>query len=105
MKISELPAKTSANDSDILVIVQNGETVHVNKADFIKQVTTINAQDLTATSLTVTDGTIENVVIGGKRTPTSSTEVIAQGSVFFDDDYMYIAVQDNLIKRIPLEAF
>ena len=39
------------------------------------------------------------------KTPASSSDVVAAGTIFWDSDYIYIAVGDNLIKRAALTSF
>lgn len=38
-------------------------------------------------------------------TPANSTITVTKGTQFYDDDYFYIAVANNTLKRIALEAF
>jgi hypothetical protein len=39
------------------------------------------------------------------RTPASSSEVSYGGEIFFDSTYLYVVIANNLIRRIPLNAF
>lgn len=40
-----------------------------------------------------------------KTTPANSTITISQGRMFFDENYLYIAVANNSLKRIALSSF
>lgn len=43
VKISELTTATSANNNDVLPIVQNGETKQISKGNFLKELNTANS--------------------------------------------------------------
>lgn len=38
-------------------------------------------------------------------TPASSIDVVPRGTIWFDINYLYIAVADNTIKRVALSTF
>ena len=40
-----------------------------------------------------------------KTTPANSTVTMTQGRIFFDEDYLYIAVANNTLKRVALSSF
>ena len=40
-----------------------------------------------------------------RKTPSSSTDTGSAGEVFFDDDYLYVYVQDNQCKRLALSTW
>lgn len=39
------------------------------------------------------------------RTPATSSDTVSEGTIFWDSSYLYIAVGDNLIKRVALTTF
>lgn len=88
-KISELTALTSASEDDLLVIVDNPSGTAATKK--------ITVGNLFGNSQA-------NVVIHGV-TPANSTITIKQGTLLYSNSYLYIAVANNEIKRIPLESF
>jgi hypothetical protein len=45
------------------------------------------------------------VIVAGNATPANSTITITQGRIFYDNDYLYIAVANNTIKRVALSSF
>jgi hypothetical protein len=47
----------------------------------------------------------DTVRVRTSKTPATSSDTISQGTIFWDADYLYIAVGDNLIKRVALASF
>lgn len=45
------------------------------------------------------------LIISYKATPANSTPTIEQGTIFFDDNYLYVATSNNTLKRLSLSAF
>jgi hypothetical protein len=45
-----------------------------------------------------------NVVIFN-QTPANSTVTIKKGTLLFDNNYIYVAIANNSLKRVPLESF
>jgi len=103
-KISELTALTAPSPDDLLVIVDspssNAITKKVTVGDFLanssSNVTVANTKYLSA----------NNLIIRRKQTPnSSSTPGELQGSVFFDDNFLYVVTTSGTIKRIALSSF
>lgn len=102
-KISELTAITSPSPDDLLVIVDspaaNAATRKVTVGNFLanssSNVTIANTKYLSA----------NNLIIRRKQTPNSSADAELQGSVFYDDNYLYVVTSNGTIKRIPLSSF
>jgi len=46
-----------------------------------------------------------NLVIRKKSTPITSGDTVGEGSIWWDATYLYIAVANNVIKRVALETF
>ncbi len=88
-KISELTVLTSASGDDLLVIVDDPSGTAVTKK--------ITVSNLFGNSQA-------NVVIYG-TTPANSAITIKQGTLMYNDSYLYVAVANNVIKRLPLESF
>lgn len=88
-KIAELTALTSAANNDLLII----EDVSAN----------------TTKKIVITDLTkvvvANTLVITGNSTPANSTATVTKGTLFYDTNYLYIAVANNTIKRVALDTF
>ena len=89
-KISELSSLVSPTGDDILLIVDNPAGTPVTKS--------VTVSNLLGNSSA-------NVVIYGNTTPANSAITIKKGTLIFDNDYLYVAVANNTIKRISLESF
>lgn len=46
-----------------------------------------------------------NVIIRKRITPVTSSDIVANGTIWFDGDYIYAAVANNVIRRAALESF
>lgn len=90
-KITELAAATSVANSDLLVIVADAAgtpiTKKITKSDFLSMVAS------------------NTLIMSNKSTPANSTITITQGTMFFDADYLYVAVSNNSLKRVSLTGF
>ena len=64
--------------------------------------TTITANTTVKGNLTVTT---DKIRIRTAKTPSSNTDSEGQGSIYWDSNYLYIAVGNAHIKRISLEVF
>lgn len=90
-KTSNLAVITSANTNDRIVVVSNtsGNT----------QTTTISVGNLFGNS---------NVIVKSSRISTpanSSAANVAQGGIYDDGTYLYIATANNTLKRVALSSF
>lgn len=102
-KISELVATTAPSSDDLLVIVDSPSANAVTK-----KVTVGNLFGNCSANVTVSNNAVlsaKNIVIRRKDTPSSSNTADTQGVLYFDDNYLYIAVSDGTIKRAPLTSF
>lgn len=118
-KVSQLPELVNPSSEDLLYIVDNPNGTPASKKITLKQFfgnvtsNTHVSQSFTVdgdTSLAgVTAETIhvsEVLVLGPKETPASSTDTAkASGTLFWDDNYLYIKVTGDVLKRIPLATF
>lgn len=90
-KITELNSAPNISSEDLLLVVTNptsntAETKKISVANFL-------------------GNNSANVVISNKSTPANSTITIKQGTVLFDNDYLYIATANNVLKRVTLNSF
>ena len=89
-KISELTALTAPAGEDLLVIVDDP----TGTSNATKKVTVSNLLGNSAANVA-----IRNV------TPANSTITVQQGTIFYDDTYIYIATSNNNLKRVSLSSF
>lgn len=127
-KISGLPYTTTAVAADVLPIVKNLATTPANfiikiedlfgdirtNVTLTQGIFTSNTANInTLTSNTVnsvnvisTSITANNVKLTGRITPSSNTGAgIDTNSMFIDNDYIYIKVGENRLKRVALSDF
>lgn len=45
------------------------------------------------------------LIIRRKITPDTSTDIVQGGTIWFDDNYIYVATSNNVIKRAALSSF
>lgn len=88
-KVSELTALTAPAGEDLLLIVDDPSGTPISK-----KVTVAN----------LLGNSSANVVIYNS-TPVNSTITVKKGTIMFDDIYLYVATQNNTLKRVSLESF
>ena len=88
-KTSELPTTNNAAADDRLVILKSPGGSPSTR--------TIEVSKLLGNSAA-------NVVIQN-ITPANSTITVTKGTVFFDNNYIYVAVANNSLKRLSLDSF
>jgi hypothetical protein len=92
-RISQLPEQSATSNNDLLIIDVAGATPSTRNiaiSNFFANVARISANLL---------------VLNQKQTPANSTITVAQGTMFFDNSYLYIATANNILKRVELTAF
>ena len=95
--IPELEENTAPAKVDLLVI-----EAYTSNTNTVTQKVTINSVLSNTANANVT---VENLKITKTDTPANSTISVAGGLVWFDSNYMYVAVANNSVKRISLESF
>jgi len=88
-KTSELPTTNSASGSDRVVILKDPAG-------------TPSTRTITVTNLF--GNSSANLVIRN-ITPANSTINVNAGTIFYDSSYLYIAVANNVLKRVSLQSF
>jgi hypothetical protein len=88
-KTSELPTTNNAVANDRIVILKDPSGTPSTR--------TIKVSDLLGNSAA-------NVVVQ-ETTPSNSTITIKKGTMLFDNNYLYIAVANNSLKRVALSTF
>lgn len=118
-KVTQLPTLTNPSSEDLLYIIDNPNVSPASKKITLKQFFgNVNSNTNISQSLNVVGDTTladleadkvvvsEVLVLGPKETPSSSTDTSkASGSLFWDDNYLYIKITGNVVKRIPLATF
>jgi hypothetical protein len=106
-KISELTAITSLSADDLIMVVNDP-----NGAPSSNKITVGNLFGNVRVSATFANAatfsanvTVTNFMINNKATPTSNTDNAQAGKVWYDNDYIYVAVANNSIKRVALSNF
>lgn len=102
-KISELTALTAPSPDDLLVIVDSPSSNAVTR-----KVTVGNLFTNSSSNVTVSDTkylSANNLIVRRKQTPNSSSDAELLGSIFFDDNYLYVVTSNGTIKRVSLNTF
>lgn len=106
-KISELTAITSLTADDLIMVVNdpNGSP-STNKITVSNLFGNVRVSATFANTTTFSSNTIvTNFMINNKATPASNTDNAQMGKMWFDEDYIYVAVANNSIKRVALSNF
>jgi len=72
-----------------LIVQSNGNLRAANSSTFISNLAVV----------------VGNLTSNDKRTPANSSITVQRGTLFHDDDYLYVAVSNNTLKRLPFESF
>lgn len=48
---------------------------------------------------------VATLLVGNTATPANSTITVAQGTIWYDANYIYCATANNTLKRVALTAF
>ena len=90
-KVSELSATSSVSVNDYIIIVTDTANTPTTKR------VTIN---------NFFGNTVANVFIQKIAEPANSTALtIKQGAILYDNNYLYVAIANNNVKRVALETF
>lgn len=98
LKPNQLPTSTNHTSNSYVIV-----TTVVN--------TTVLVSKLTLGALfsnVVFDYVVDNdhsLILKDKSTPVNSTTNVIAGRFWNDNNYLYIALSNNSIKRVPLESF
>jgi hypothetical protein len=100
-KATALTAATTMAANDIVYIVADpGGSPTSKKITVSNFYANVVVQARFANTLTA------NTLVFGKRsTPSTSSDTAANGSMWFDTNYIYCATANNTIKRVALSAF
>jgi len=113
-KVSELPTLTTAAGDDILYVVDAGGGTPVSKQislnDFYATVpanTTFTGTVTASSTVDVSNGivTLSTPTTVSSNNATTQLGAGRQGSIFWDEDFLYVAVSNTVIKRVALSVF
>lgn len=112
-KISELTAATTMAAADLIPIVADPSgspaTKKITLSNFYANVVVTakfsNTVTLAANVSSSASFTANNLFISYNATPASSGDTVSSGKIWFDTNYVYVAVANNTIKRITLSSF
>jgi hypothetical protein len=102
-KISEFSACNSPAANNLLVLVGNtsgtANTFRLTVSNLLgnSQANIVSSNDSYMSA--------KNLIIRKEQTPGSNSDVVYGGSVWWDANYLYVAIANNTIKRVPLETF
>lgn len=106
-KITGLTALTDISNDDLFVVVNDPSgtpaTRKITVGDLFGNVTMNVA--VTGTTTLTGNTTTTNLHITYDTTPTSSTDAVTKGKIWFDSNYIYVATANSNIKRVALQAF
>lgn len=116
VRISDLPLSTSISGEDLLMIVDSplsgGVTKRISFNDMIKEVNTpvLFSSNVTisgdmSVSTNTSFGNLHITVSATEPTPASSFHPAEKGRIWYDSDYIYVAIDDNTVKRAALSSF
>jgi len=113
-KVTELANLTAASSEDVFYVVDDPSGTPVSKKITAKNLFGAVPANTTFTHFTTFNNKVTAangvVTLATPTTPTSNnatTDLGAgmQGSIFWDSDYLYVAVSNTQIKRVALSVF
>ena len=97
-KISELVACTVPSSNDFVVLV-------ANSGSNTEKCSIQNFFNNSAANVTVNVARANQIFAVNSNTPSTSTDTVPKGRIWYDGNYLYIAIADDTIRRITLETF
>jgi hypothetical protein len=96
VKIDELAAANSVVANSRLLILQANTTANTVE---------LKLANVTTFFSNVSSVKVANLVLSTNSTPANSTITVPQGTMWYDTNYLYIAVANNTLKRVALTSF
>lgn len=93
-----------SNEAKRLVDVSNVNSVSQSDYLFVDASTAVRKAPV-GTVFANSSVQFGNVVIKNTSTPANSTANVAAGTIWFDANYVYVAVANSVIKRASLSSF
>jgi hypothetical protein len=111
-KFSAFPAASQIAANDLILVCRDPlgvpTTNTITYTTFFNNVSVNVTFSANVNALNVTSNVvIANTLISGfKNTPTNSISLSVQaGTIFFDNNYVYVATSNNTVKRSALSSF
>lgn len=112
-KITDLTAATTIASGDLIPIVSDPSgspaTKKITLSNFYANVVVTakfaNTVTLTAAVTSNNSLTANNLYITYRSTPASSGDSVSNGKLWFDNNYLYVSTNTNVIKRVTLDTF
>ena len=112
-KITDLTAATTMASADLIPIVSDPAgspaTKKITLSNFYANVVVTakfaNTVTLTAAVTSNNSLTANNLYITYRSTPASSGDSVSNGKLWFDNNYLYVSTNTNVIKRVTLDTF
>lgn len=112
-KINELPTRTNISNNALLVAVHDPvgvpTTVNITYANFFANVnvSTVKFNGVVTLANTSANNLVaNNFSLTNSWTPTSSSQSgTVRGNFWWDNNFLYLAVANNTIKRVGLSTF
>lgn len=104
--ISNLQTSNVATSNDFIVLLV-GNTTGGNTYTTTKISVNTFFSNTTVDMMTTANNKLSsnNFILRNQSTPANSTINIEKGTVFWDTNYLYIAVANNTLKRVALSSF
>jgi len=102
-KVSELTALTAPASEDLLLIVDDPSGAAASKKITVGNLFGNCSSNVTLSNTAVLSANA--VVVRNSQTPANSTITVTKGTIFYDSDYLYVAVANNTLKRVTLSSF
>lgn len=105
--VDELPQVNAVTTDSLLIVVNDPDgvanTVVISTANFLANV----ASPVKFSNTVNVNNTIKAnfLQIANTTTPMSSTPTVEKGTFWFDSNYIYVAVANNVLKRATLSSF
>lgn len=112
-KISEMTAATTIASGDLIPVVADPGGSPANRkitySNFYANVAVTakfsNTLTLAANVTSSASLTANNLYVTYRTTPSTSTDTVTSGKIWFDTSYLYVATAGNTIKRVALDTF
>lgn len=102
-KISELTENVSPSADDLVVIVDSPASGAATKKVSVANLLANSSANVVVSNTAVLSA--KNVIVRRKQTPVNSTATEPQGTIWFDDNYIYVVTSTGTTKRVALSAF
>lgn len=102
-KISELAESVSPSSDDLVVIVDSPASGAATKKVSVANLFGNSSANVVVSNTAVLSA--KNIVVRRKETPNNSTATDQQGTIYFDDNYIYVVTSTGVTKRVALSTF